>query len=109
MDRALVGRSAAAQRTERRDGDHDHRGSYVDWLAAELELTDAQQTSIDGLLEGYREQVSAQWKEMRPRFEEMRAQFRSEVREVLSEEQIQEYEALLAKEAERRHSRRGRQ
>jgi hypothetical protein len=109
IDRMLVGRSAAAQSAERRDADRDHRRSYVDWLAAELELTDEQRTSIEGLLEGYREQVSGQWQEMRPRFEEMREQFRSEVRTVLTQEQIENYEALLSQEAERRHSRRGRQ
>ncbi len=109
VDRMLVGERTAVGNRDHRDGGRDHRRSYIDWLAAELELTDDQHADIELLLDEYREQVSAQWHEMRPRFEEFRAQFRAEVREVLTQEQIEAYEALLAREAERRRARNGKE
>ena len=109
IDRALSGADARAEQPDRRGGERDHRHSYIDWLATELELSADQRASVELIVEQYREQVSAQWHEMRPRFEEFKEQFRAEVRGVLTQDQLEDYEALLAQEAERRHSRRGRQ
>jgi Spy/CpxP family protein refolding chaperone len=109
IDRMLVSDRATAENRDRPGDDRDHRRSYIEWLAAELTLTDDQRANIEVLVEQYREQVSAQWKEMRPKFEEFQTQLRAEIRDILTEEQLEAYEALLAKESERRHSRRGRQ
>ena len=108
IDRIFVSERATVENRDRRDGDRDRRRSYIDWLAEELTLTDEQRGEIEVLVDRYREQVSDQWKEMRPKFEEFQTQLRAEIRDVLTEEQLEAYEALLAKESERRHGRRGR-
>jgi Spy/CpxP family protein refolding chaperone len=77
-------------------------------LAAELALSEAQRAQIEVLVEGHREQVSALWREMRPRFEEFQAQLRTEIRQVLTAEQLAAYEALLEKEKERDRNHRSR-
>jgi hypothetical protein len=108
IDRMFVSNRGTVENRDRRDGDRDQRRSYIDWLAEELTLTEGQRSEIEVLVERYRERVSDQWKEMRPRFEEFKTQLRADIRAVLSDEQLEVYEALLAEEAERRHGRRGR-
>lgn len=105
VDRLLVSKARAAAEESRRGSDRGRR-DYVGWLAAELSLSDTQRAQIELLVEGHREQVSALWKEMRPRFEQYQSQLRSEIREVLTPEQLAAYEALLEKEQERHRSRR---
>ena len=109
IDRMFVSDRSTVENRNRRGDERDGRRNYIDWLAAELSLTDEQRSNIEVLVERYRSQVSDQWKEMRPKFEEFQTQLRAEIREVLTEDQLEAYEALLAKESERRHSRRGRQ
>jgi hypothetical protein len=107
VDRVLVGGSAEAA-TSRRGSDRDRRSSYLDHLSAELQLTEDQRSQVQVIVEQHREQVSALWREMRPRFEELKGQVHAEIRELLTEEQRTAYEALLDKEARRRHGRKGR-
>jgi Spy/CpxP family protein refolding chaperone len=107
VDRLILTRAKSAAEESRRGGDRGRR-DYVGWLAAELTLSDTQRAQIEVLVEEHREQVSALWKEMRPRFEDYQSQLRGEIREVLTPEQLAAYEALLAKEQERHRSRRSR-
>ncbi len=108
MDRLLVSRASSAAAETRRGGGDRARRDYVGWLAAELALSEAQRAQIEVLVEGHREQVSALWREMRPRFEEFQAQLRTEIRQVLTAEQLAAYEALLEKEKERDRNHRSR-
>ncbi|NIR44550.1 MAG: hypothetical protein GWN99_09675 [Gemmatimonadetes bacterium] len=106
LDRALLRDSASAESRDRdRDRDRDRRGRYLDWLAAELDLTEDQRSQVESIIERHREQVSALWRETRPRFEELKQQLRSEIRDLLTEEQLEAYEALLRKSDERRHDK----
>jgi uncharacterized membrane protein len=101
----MLGKESAAATDSRRGSDRDRRGSYLDWLAAELDLSDGQRAQIAAIVEQQREQVSGLWREMRPRYEEVKQQARQEIQEVLNEEQRVAYQALLDREAERRRRR----
>jgi hypothetical protein len=109
VDRILVRESAAAEARERRDSDRDRRGRYLDWLSAELELTDEQRSQVATIVDSHREQTHALWRDLRPRYEEMKSQLRSEIRDVLTEDQSAAYQALLEREADRHRGRRGRE
>jgi Spy/CpxP family protein refolding chaperone len=108
VDRTLLSRSATQTTEGRRGGDRDRRTSYMDWLSAELDLNADQRTQIETLVAQHRDQVSGFWGEMRPRLEELQAQLRAEISDVLTDEQRTEYEALMEKHSERhRRSRNG--
>jgi hypothetical protein len=103
VDRMLVGdRQEASADRGRSEGNRDRRRSYLDWLAAELALSDEQRTQVQTILERSRDQASALWREYRPRYEEMQGQARAEIRGLLSEEQAAAYDALLEKQRRRR-------
>jgi uncharacterized membrane protein len=109
VDRLLLRPGATPEASARRseNGDRDRRGGYIDWLSAELQLSDQQRAAVEVIVERHQELLSDVWREMRPRYEELRQQARAEIKAVLSQEQLEAYEALLAREAERRQSRRG--
>ncbi|HSG81654.1 MAG TPA: hypothetical protein VLC48_05355 [Gemmatimonadota bacterium] len=109
VDRLLVRPNATADARERRsaDDERDRRGGYIDWLAAELQLSDEQRVEVEAIVQRHQELLSDVWREMRPRYEELREQARADIKAVLTQEQLEAYEALLAEEAERRQSRRG--
>jgi hypothetical protein len=106
LDRFLVRRPATAAMHERwrseREREGNRREGYLDWLAAELQLTDEQQAQLEATVERHRQEMSAIWREMRPRFEQLRDQARAEVRALLTEEQLAAYERLLERESQRR-------
>jgi hypothetical protein len=103
VDRMLVGeRRVSSSQRGRSGGDRDRRRSYLDWLAAQLELTEEQKTEVQAILERSREQVEELWREMRPRYEELQEQARAEIRALLSEEQAAAYDALLERQRQRR-------
>jgi hypothetical protein len=103
VDRILVGdREVSSGQRGRSGGDRDRRRSYLDWLGAQLELSDEQKTEVQGILERHQEQMSDLWREWRPRYEELQEQARAEIRGVLSEEQAAAYDALLERQRQRR-------
>lgn len=108
VDRVLIGRPTTAETRERRDGDRDRRGRYLDRLVTELELTEEQRAEIEILISRHHEQLTAQWREMRTLVEEHQGQLRAAIREVLRPEQLPAYEALLEKESRRHRHRSGR-
>jgi hypothetical protein len=107
VDRFLICQPATAAMHERwrgeRERERDRREGYLDWLAAELQLTAEQQAELEAIVERHRDEMAAIWQEMRPRFEDLKAQARAEIRSLLSEEQLAAYERLLQSESERRH------
>jgi hypothetical protein len=106
VDRSLVRGAVSESSGEERGHDRDRRQSYMDWLAAELDLTDDQREHVAAVLETNREEVRALWRETRPAFEELRDRLRAQVREALTEEQQTAYDSLLASEHDRRRGRR---
>jgi hypothetical protein len=101
VDRMLVSDREVASGQRGRSGDRDRRRSYLDWLAGELELSAAQRTEVQGILERHHEQVSGLWRDMRPRYEELQQQARAEIRGLLTEDQAAAYDALLQRQRER--------
>jgi Spy/CpxP family protein refolding chaperone len=105
VDRVLLRDAAVTQTRERRDGDRDRRTRYIDWLTAELGLTEQQRAQVDAIVERNREQVAALWQETRPRYEELQSHLRQEIREILNDEQRAKYQELLEKQAAERRRR----
>jgi hypothetical protein len=102
VDRMLVGdREVSSGQRGRTSGDRDRRRSYLDWLGAQLELSEQQRAEVQGILERHRDQVSGLWREMRPRYEELQQQARAEIRGLLTEDQAAAYDALLQRQRER--------
>lgn len=101
VDRAL-GSEAACPASEARSPRHE---GYLAWLSAELDLTADQRAHVEATVEQHRGRASALWSEMRPRFEEMKADLRAEIRGQLTDAQLEKYEELLKTHAERRHNR----
>ena len=108
LDRVLIRPTAAETRgaSRRGGGDRDRQHSYLEWLTSELDLTQEQQAQVQSIIEEHREQVSAIWRETRPRYDELQSRARAEIRQALTEEQQLKYEALLEKQAERHRNRR---
>ena len=104
VDRMWIGASATSAARERGDSDNDRRRGYIEWLSGELGLTEEQRAEVEVIVERHRGQLSALWREMRPSFEELKSQLRDEIREVLTEEQLKAYEALIQDAAERHHN-----
>ena len=106
VDRSLLESPSCPDAERDRRSHEDRHEGYLDWLSAELSLTPAQRAEVEGHVERHRASVKELWREMRPRFEEMKAALRDDIRGVLTEEQLAAYEALLAKSQEERKRRR---
>ncbi|MGD8699019.1 MAG: hypothetical protein PVJ43_06995 [Gemmatimonadales bacterium] len=106
VDRSIAPNASGETGDSRRSGDRDRRERYLDWLAAELSLSEQQRDEVAVIIERNREEVAALWKQTRPAFEELKQRLRSEVREVLTDEQRTAYEGLIAAERDRHRRRR---
>jgi hypothetical protein len=100
-DRLLAGERKVSSSQRARSSDRDRRTRYLDWLAAELDLSEEQRAQVGATAERYREQVSALWTEMRPRYDALEEEMRAEIRGLLTEEQRVAYEELLARQRDR--------
>lgn len=85
------------------------RVSYTERLQQELSLTAAQRESVEAILERRQEAMRQYWREVGPQFDTLRAQVRTEIMAVLSEEQQEAFQQLMARsDSARRHrDRRG--
>jgi len=102
VDRLLISQPGAAVQPSRARGERDRRQAHLDWLAAELQLTEEQRAQLEAIVERNRQEMAALWQDMQPRFEALKSQARAETRALLNEEQLAAYEELLEREAERR-------
>ena len=108
VDRTVIGAAscpAAEGKGSRGDRDDDRYAGYLDWLSGELSLSAEQRAEVERRIEAHRSSVKELWREMRPRYEEMKAQLRNEIRAVLNEDQVAAYEALLEKDSDKRRHR----
>lgn len=71
------------------------RGSFVDWLSQELDLTADQREQVAAVLERQHRAMVALWKEVKPRSEEIRRATWQEVRSILTPEQRARHAELL--------------
>jgi len=107
VDRRIIGPPACAPsedgRRSRGERDGDRYARYLDWLSAELSLSAAQRADVEQRIESHRAAVRELWREMRPRYEEMKEELRTEIRAVLTADQVVAYEALLEESDRKRH------
>ena len=75
-------------------------------IVEEVGLTEPQKTSIDSLVSFYRDRMSELGQEFRSRYRVGIGGLREEIKEVLTEDQLQMYEALLEENDDRRRARR---
>jgi len=106
LDRSMTAGAAPEASRARRGDERDRRESYLDWLAAELALSEQQRAQLAEILERNRAQVASLWEKTRPAFEELKTRLRAEVRAVLNADQQVAYDALIAQERERHRRRR---
>jgi protein CpxP len=67
-------------------------------MRTELNLTDQQTTSVRAILDETRNEYRALRKELRPRFEEPRLKARARIRALLTPEQQQKFDAMVAQQ-----------
>ena len=67
-------------------------------MRSELNLTDQQTTSVRAILDETRNEYRALRTELRPRFEEPRMKARARIRALLTPEQQQKFDALVAQQ-----------
>jgi Spy/CpxP family protein refolding chaperone len=86
-----------------REGRGPGRGDYLARLTDDLKLTAEQRDSIRVVLEHYHPRMDSVWESIRPRFETLRGELRSEIRIHLTPDQQRQFDELLARrDAERR-------
>lgn len=78
-----------AARGERRGNE-----AYLERLARDLALAPAQRDSVRTILERYAPRMDSVWADVRPRFETLRAEMRSEIERQLTTEQRRAYGEL---------------
>ncbi len=96
VDRGPEERETAERPRRDRDG-------YLDRLTEELELTAEQRAEMELIVDRHRERMAELWREVRPRFEETKRDFREEVNATLNEEQRFRFEEMMEEHSKRRH------
>ncbi|HKK07800.1 MAG TPA: hypothetical protein VKA44_02840 [Gemmatimonadota bacterium] len=102
LDRRVLDGGHAAARRAARD-----RGPVIERFASDLGLTAAQRDSIETILDHYRARMKAIWQDVHPRYSAIVDSARNEIETVLTPDQVQQYRALLEREAHRRDERNG--
>ena len=86
-----------------REGRGAGRGDYLARLTDDLKLTAEQRDSIRVVLDHYHPRMDSVWESIRPRFETLRGELRSEIRIHLTPNQQRQFDELLERrDAERR-------
>src|SRR5262245_15927384 len=98
---ALTGLIRSRAGNERMDRERSMHERF-DKMRAELNLTDQQTTAVRAILDETRNEYRALKTELRPRFEEPRLKARAKIRALLTPEQQQKFDAMVARhDAER--------
>lgn len=89
------------------NGPHAGRAprGYLHKLTRALELTPVQRDSVAAVLERYGPRMDSVWAEVRPRFETVRAEMRSEIERQLTPEQKRKFEEMRRKRHGDRHAK----
>ena len=86
----------------RREGHERDAQARLDAMRRDLNLTDEQANAVRAILDETRERYHALRAELRPRFEEPRQQARARIRALLTPEQQQKFDAIVAQHDSRR-------
>jgi Spy/CpxP family protein refolding chaperone len=68
---------------------------YLSRLSKDLELTPVQRDSVGAILERYEPRMDSIWQDIRPRFETVRGELRSDIKAQLTPDQQRRYAELL--------------
>ena len=74
----------------------------MDRFSSTLHLTPEQREKVSGILEAKRQKIEALRAEIRPRFDEIRTSTSGEIRQLLTPEQQQQFDAMEAERAAKR-------
>lgn len=80
-------------------------GRFLAALSRELDLSEAQKSELEKLLEANREKAHSFWEEARRSYAELRKRFRAEIRALLTPEQQERFDDWLAREDAKRGHR----
>jgi hypothetical protein len=93
LDRLVLG---GPRSPERRAQEHRQRAErYVEELTRELDLSPAQRSQVESILEANREKAHAYWERARGEYRTLRKEFRAEIRATLTTGQQTKFEALF--------------
>jgi len=92
---ALTGLYRSRSGSDRSDRSPQQR---FEKMRKELNLTDEQTKAVSGILDEARNEYRALRSELRPRFEEPRMKARAKIRALLSPEQQQKFDAIVAQQ-----------
>ena len=77
---------------------------YLSRLERDLKLTPVQRDSVGAILERFEPRMDSIWQEVRPRFETLRGELRSDINAQLTPEQQRHYAELLERHDARRRN-----
>lgn len=101
----LVGGAATSMADRRthsgRDG-RPPRPNFVERLATDLGLSDAQKDSVQAVLDRHQPAMDSLWESIRPQFQSERQAIRSQINALLTSEQQAKYAALQRQDSLRR-------
>lgn len=108
LDRLVLVPTVSSSDRNARDRDrHDNHGERLaERLRRELDLSQEQAATLQGVIEGNHEKAHQFWRESRAEFDDLRQQFRDDIRQHLTDEQRVRYDRLLAEIDARRESER---
>jgi len=78
---------------------------YLTRLSKDLDLTPVQRDSVGAVLKLYEPRMDSIWQDIRPKFETLRAELRSDINAHLTPEQQRRYAELLERQDARRRNR----
>jgi hypothetical protein len=96
---ALTGGAATmfADKTSHRGGDRYSPQSYAERLAEDLALDAARQRQVVAVIERHQPAMDSIWTQVRDQFSAQRQSLRQDIRSVLTPEQVEKYNALVAR------------
>jgi hypothetical protein len=78
---------------------------YLARLSKDLELTPVQRDSVSAILKVYEPRMDSIWQDIRPKFETVRAELRSDINAQLTPDQQRRYAELLERQNARRRNK----
>src|SRR5262245_23998677 len=102
---SITGAALTGLYVARSGSDRGRNGqSRLEKMRTELNLTDEQMKSVSAILDETRNEYRALRSELKPRFEEPRMKARAKMRALLSPEQQQKFDAIVAQQDAQRES-----
>ena len=101
---SITGAALTGLYRSRSGSERSERNTRFEKMRTELKLTDEQTKAVSAILDETRNEYRALRTELRPRFEEPRLKARAKMRALLSPEQQQKFDAIVAQQDAQRDS-----